>query len=95
MIVVNEEDEEQVDPRNLLTLLQKKVKYGVPNMTLVSVCESVFNDRLLAIQITQILCNESVGIDKILNMMKIHRDEIFNCLDTYPKYFKDRLTLLM
>ena len=95
LLVADEEDEERVDPRNLLTLLQKKVKYGVSNMTSVSVCEGIFNDRLLAIQIAQILCDESVGTDKILNMMKNHRDEIFNCLDTYPKYFKDRLSLLM
>ena len=95
LIVVDGEDEKQVDPRNVMTLLQKKVKYGVPNMTAISVCESIFNDRLLAIEIAQIISDENIGTDKILSMMKAYREEIFDCLDFYPEYFKDRLTVLM
>lgn len=95
LIVVDEEDEEQIDPRNILTLLQKKVKYGVPNMTAISICESIFNDRLLAIKITQILSDANIGADKILNILKAHSEEIFSCLDSYPEYFKDRLSVLM
>ena len=95
LIVVDEEDEEQIDPRNILTLLQKKIKYGIPNMTAISICESIFNDRLLAIEIAQILSDENIGTDRILNMLKVHSEEIFSCLDYYPEYFKDRLTVLM
>ena len=95
LIIVNEEDEEQIDPRNILTLLQKKVKYGVPNVTAISVCEGIFNDRLLAMEIAKILSDEDIGIDKILNMVKAYRKEIFTCLDLYPEYFRDRLSLLM
>lgn len=95
LVIIDEEDEEQLDPRNMLTLLQKKVKYGVPNMTAISICEIIFNDRLLAIQIANILCDENIGMDKILNIVKKHSDRILNCLDTYPKYFSDRLTLLL
>lgn len=95
LVVVNEEDEEQMDPRNKLALLQKKVKYGVPNMTAISVCESIFNDRLLAIQIAKILCDENIGTDKILNVVKTHREEIFDVLNEYPEYFADRLKLLL
>ena len=95
LIVVDEGNEEQVDPRNVLTLLQKKVKYGVPNTTAISICESIFNDRLLAIEIAEILSDANIGTDKILNMLKAHREEIFSCLDSYPEYFKDRLSVLM
>mgnify|MGYP001024765384 FL=1 len=95
LIEVDGENEEQVDQRNILTLLQKKVKYGVPNMTAISICESVFNDRLLAIELAQILSDANIGTDKILNMLKAHSEEIFSCLDSYPKYFKDRLSVLM
>ena len=95
LIEVDEENEEQVDQRNILTLLQKKVKYGVPNMTAISICESVFNDRLLAIELAQILSDANIGTDKILNMLKAHSEEIFSCLDSYPEYFKDRLSVLM
>ena len=95
LIEVDEENEEQVDQRNILTLLQKKVKYGVPNMTAISICESVFNDRLLAIELARILSDANIGTDKILNMLKAHSEEIFSCLDSYPEYFKDRLSVLM
>ena len=95
LIEVDGENEEQVDQRNSLTLLQKKVKYGVPNMTAISICESVFNDRLLAIELAQILSDANIGTDKILNMLKAHSEEIFSCLDSYPEYFKDRLSVLM
>ena len=95
LIAVDEENEEQVDPRNILTLLQKKVKYGVPNMTAISICESIFNDRLLAVEIAQIISDVNIGTDKILNMLKAHSEEIFSCLDSYPEYFKDRLSVLM
>lgn len=64
-------------------------------MTAISICEIIFNDRLLAIQIANILCDENIGMDKILNIVKKHSDRILNCLDTYPKYFSDRLTLLL
>lgn len=95
LIAVDEEEEEQINPRNILTLLQKKIKYGVPNMTAISVCESIFNDRLLAIEIAQFLSDENIGTDKIINMLKVHSEEIFGCIDYYPEYFKDRLTVLM
>lgn len=95
LIEVDGENEEQVDQRNILTLLQKKVKYGVPNMTAISICESIFNDRLLAIELAQILSDANIGTDKILNMLKSHSEEIFSCLDSYPEYFKDRLSVLM
>lgn len=29
------------------------------------------------------------------NMLKSHSEEIFSCLDSYPEYFKDRLSVLM
>ncbi len=95
LIVVDEDDETQVDPRKLLTLLQKKVKYGVPNMTAISICESVFYDRLLSIEFAQILSDTNIGADKILNKLKFHREEIFSCLNSYPEYFRDRLSVLM
>ena len=64
-------------------------------LLLISICESVFNDRLLAIELAQILSDANIGTDKILNMLKAHSEEIFSCLDSYPEYFKDRLSVLM
>lgn len=95
LIVVDEEDEEQIDPRNILTSLQKKAKYGVPNMTAISICEGIFNDRLLAIKIAQIISDVNSEPDKMISVLKIHSEEVFSCLNPYPEYFKDRLTMLI
>ena len=95
LIVLDEEDDEHFDPRDILTVLQKKVKYGVPNVTAISVCESIFNDRLLAINIARILSDDNIETDKILNVLKDHSEEIFSFLDSYPKYFRDKLSVLM
>ena len=95
LIVLDEEDDEHFDPRDILTVLQKKVKYGVPNVTAISVCESIFNDRLLAINIARILSDDNIETDKILNVLKDHSEEIFIFLDSYPKYFRDKLSVLM
>lgn len=95
LIVLDEEDDEHFDPRDILTVLQKKVKYGVPNVTAISVCESIFNYRLLAINIARILSDDNIETDKILNVLKDHSEEIFSFLDSYPKYFRDKLSVLM
>lgn len=76
-------------------MLQKKVKYGVPNVTAISVCERVFNDRLLAIKISQILSNENIEADRILKVLKDYSEEIISFLDSYPTYFKDKLSVLI
>lgn len=76
-------------------MLQKKVKYGVTNVTAISVCERVFNDRLLAIKISQILSNENVEADRILKVLKDYSEEIISFLDSYPTYFKDKFSVLI
>lgn len=53
------------------------------------------DDIPLAIELAQILSDANIGTDKILNMLKAHSEEIFSCLDSYPEYFKDRLSVLM
>lgn len=80
--------------------MQKKLQADmllllINELLVISICESVFNDRLLSIELAQILSDANIGTDKILNMLKAHSEEIFSCLDSYPEYFKDRLSVLM
>ena len=95
LVAVDEENMSQVDPRNILTILQKKVKYGVPSITAVSVCEKIFNDRWIAMEIVQILQDENIGTDRIVRMLKGHKEAVLNALDVYPGYFKDRMEFLL
>lgn len=57
--------------------------------------KAFFNDRLLAINIARILSDDNIETDKILNVLKDHSEEIFSFLDSYPKYFRDKLSVLM
>lgn len=91
LIVIDEENDEQVDPRNTLMILQEKVKYGVPNITAVSICEKIFNDRLLALKLTEILDDENIPPDRIVRRLKRKQEAIFSVLEEYPVFFCDRL----
>ena len=41
--------------KDMLNILQKRVKYGVATKTAVSICETIFNDRVLATKLTNII----------------------------------------
>ena len=73
LIVIQENDtddevdeDDVVDPRKTLSILQKKIKYGVPTQTAISICEKVFNDRILSQKITSVLGDDSIEIDRIV-----------------------------
>lgn len=95
LIVINEENDEQVDPRNTLMILQEKVKYGVPSITAVSICEKIFNDRLLALKLTEILDDENIPPDRIVRRLKRKQETILSVLEEYPVYFCDRLKIAL
>ena len=95
LINVDEDNETLVDPRKSLSMLQKKTKYGVSQLSAISICEKIFNDRLLATKISEIIADENVGTDKILEIVKNFKDDILKVLDDYPEYFKDRINLLL
>jgi hypothetical protein len=60
LITVDSEDEEAVNPYNTLNIIQKKIKYGVSTQTAISICEKVFNDRIIATKIAEVLKNEQM-----------------------------------
>ena len=67
----------------------------MPSITAVSVCEKIFNDRWIAMEIVQILQDENIGTDRIVRMLKGHKEAVLNALDVYPGYFKDRMEFLL
>lgn len=93
MISANEDT--QVNPYLTMNLLQQKIKYGVPTKTAVSICEKVFNDRLLAIQIANIINNDNIDVDNIISVIRSKREEILYILDDYPEYFSERLKFVL
>ena len=77
-----------------LSILQKKIKYGVISVTAVSICESIFNDRFLAEMISEIIGSEIQEAD-IIDSIKYHSEQILIMLEPFPEFFSDRINMLL
>lgn len=77
-----------------LAMLQKQVKYGVAYTTSISICEKVFNDRIISNLITRIIGDYAIEEDKILESVKYFEDKIILELKGYPTFFTDRIRFL-
>lgn len=102
LIVIQENDtddevdvDDVVDPRKTLSILQKKIKYGVPTQTAISICEKVFNDRILSQKITSVLGDDSIEIDRIVRTIQFCDTWVLDVVEGYPEYFKDRINYLI
>lgn len=95
LINIPEDDDTKVNPYEILNILQNKIKYGVSSQTAISICEKIFNDRVLAEAISEIVQSNTVDTDNILSIIKAYKDNVFALLDEYPEYFYDRLNYLL
>lgn len=95
LINVPEDDDAKVNPYTMLNVLQNKIKYGVSSQTAISVCEKMFNDRVLASKIREILMSDTIDTDSILRIVKWFQDDVFALLNDYPEYFSERLNYLL
>ncbi|MFR1723474.1 DEAD/DEAH box helicase [Emergencia timonensis] len=93
LLIIDEET--PVNPSNQLSILQKKVKYGVPSVTTISICEKVFNDRVLSLHIENILGSTEIETDQIIQTINYMKDEVFILLRDYPQFFTDRLEFVL
>ena len=95
LINVPEDDESRINPYATLNILQNKIKYGVSSQTAISVCEKVFNDRVLSLKIAEILLTEAIDAENIIPAVKSYEDDILALLNDYPAYFSERLNYLL
>lgn len=79
----------------MLNILQKRVKYGVATKTAVYICETIFNDRVFATKLTNIIGGDNISSEKLLEDIKHNKKEIFSKLEQNPAYFEDRLKFLL
>lgn len=79
---------------SLLLLLQKQIKYGLPNITSINLYELGFCDRVIAQEIASLCGNEK---DKIIieQQLCFHEEEITNLLMKYPSYFTNVLNRII
>lgn len=95
LISINKDNKVQLEKVKKIMLLQKKIKYGIPTITSISICEKIFNDRLLAIKISELLKNEDIKADMIVSMIKYNKEKILKFLNYYPKYFEEKLKFIL
>ena len=81
--------------KDMLNIMQKRVKYGVATKTAVSICETIFNDRVLTTKLTNIIGDDNISSEKLLEAIEQNKEEIFSNLVQYPAYFEDRLKFLL
>ena len=95
LITVETEDESAINLYNTLNIIQKKIKYGVSTQTAISICEKVFNDRIIAAKIVEVLGNNQIQADDIIQVLEFHGDKIRDILSRYPEYFMDRFNFVV
>ena len=79
------------DPYSTLNTIQRRLKYGVDSESAVSICEKVFNDRVIAQQIVRLLGSKDIGVDTIIPIIQLRKEAILTLLHPYPRYFTERI----
>ena len=72
---------------NMLKLLQRQLKYGLPTNKLICIYELGFCDRCLVQELEQFV-NEEIDIDLIKFDLLKSKDSVLEVLSKYPSYFE-------
>lgn len=75
-----------------LALLQKQIKYGVPNRFKVLICENIFDERYLSNLIEEMI-NSTANIrneKQLKRVMQANEAKILLLLEEFPEYFSRR-----
>ncbi len=86
------DDDEVTELYSMLSLLQRKLKYGVPNLTSVSICELLFWDRYISTEISKIIHNTTLASSDLKDYLILNEKEIRKFLSEMPSYFIDRFS---
>jgi len=76
-----------------LSILQKQVKYGVPNKFQILICENIFYDRIVAGSLDQSFGQTPITEKWFKKYIISLRKEILTILQDYPDYFKYKFIL--
>jgi len=83
------ESREYDDLLDKLNLVQKMIKYGLPNKLSISFYELGFADRVIAIELASKFDYFSYFKNELKNNLKINKSKIEDFLSEYPSYFME------
>lgn len=67
--------------------LQKRIKYGLPTMTAISIYEKGISDRVISQDFASLIDSEDVDDNYIVPILQIKKDELYEKLKSYPIVF--------
>jgi len=84
-------DDIEIDElKNELTLLQKKIKYGLPNESSIIIHELGFTDRVISQEISESIKEAGSKIE-VKDFIKKNQDLLKSILENYPLYYQSIL----
>jgi hypothetical protein len=78
-----------------LQLFQKRLKYGLPTETNISLYELGFSDRVIAQDLTESLNLSATKKKDVVKALKQNRDAAIAVIEKYPTYFQERMNELL
>jgi len=83
------------DSINRLQLFQKRLKYGLPTETAVSLYELGFSDRVISQDLIVSMNLTATQKKDLVKVLKQNQDDAKAVMDKYPSYFQERLNELL
>ena len=83
------------DSINRLQLFQKRLKYGLPTETAVSLYELGFSDRVISQDLIASMNLTATQKKDLVKVLKQNQDDTKAVMDKYPRFFQERLNELL
>lgn len=95
IILIEASDQENINGLvNNLKFLQKRIKYGLPSKTAITIYELGFMDRVISIDLANFIGHQELDSIELKNIIKYQYDEISKKIESYPSYFKNLISTL-
>ncbi len=78
-----------------LQLFQKRLKYGLPTETTITLYELGFSDRVISQDLANSLKFSVTQKNEVIRMLKQNREAAIAVIEKYPTYFKERMNELL
>ncbi len=74
-----------------LSVIQKKLKYGLPSQSSINIFEMGFSDRVISQNMATVLGQRCTSRWEVREQLSSKKQKIIQMFDDYPKYYSDRL----